>query len=347
MMSHRLTVAGSLIMANSRSKPPAASAPPAPLPQPGNDQADTTNLSPILSARVLLEVCPPAVKDRDKAYAVLRQSFSCYNSFHAVSVPDLQDASEFKRQRDRVSSEDFAAWLRNITGKPLGLYKVSVSCNRASFKEWLARAEALGCSDVFLVGADSSRKDYGDDSLDVSAAALLAKEHGFRCGGIIIPTRRTQFAARPASVDEMDRVIAKIRDHGLSFFTTQILYESEWTCCFLFDLARRMKAEEIPKIFLTFSPFVCTEDIAFARNTLGVYVPADVERLLCGARSMREASISTLLAAWERISSFARDIGFPPDRLGVNVEYMDSRNPRNVDAAFELAEEFGRILRRR
>ena len=36
-----------------------------------------------------------------------------------------------------------------------------------------------------------------------------------------------------------------------------------------------------------------------------------------------------------------------PDRLGVNVEYLDSRNPRNVDAAFELAEEFGRQLKRR
>ena len=31
---------------------------------------------------------------------------------------------------------------------------------------------------------------------------------------------------------------------------------------------------------------------------------------------------------------------------GVNVEYLDSRNPRGVDAAFELAEEFGRLHRK-
>ena len=61
---------------------------------------------------------------------------------------------------------------------------------------------------------------------------------------------------------------------------------------------------------------------------------------------MRESSISCLLGVWERISSFAREIGFPQDKLGVNVEYIDSRNPRGVDAAFELAEEFGRLLRR-
>ncbi len=98
---------------------------------------------------------------------------------------------------------------------------------------------------------------------------------------------------------------------------------------------------------LTLSPFVCGEDIHFARKTLGVYIPRDVDRMLRGARSMREASISSLLLVWERISNFAREIGYPKDKLGVNVEYLDSRNPRNVDAAFELAEEFGRLLRRR
>ena len=61
---------------------------------------------------------------------------------------------------------------------------------------------------------------------------------------------------------------------------------------------------------------------------------------------MREASISTLLLVWERISTFASEIGYPREKIGVNVEYVDSRNPRNVDAAFELAEEFGRIFKR-
>jgi hypothetical protein len=60
---------------------------------------------------------------------------------------------------------------------------------------------------------------------------------------------------------------------------------------------------------------------------------------------MREASISCLLGVWERIITFAAAIDFPPERLGVNAEYIDSRNPRNIDAAFELAEEFGRMLK--
>ncbi len=300
----------------------------------------------VVSARVVMEACAPALSDQEKAYAVLRQSFSCYNSFHVVSVPDLQDSAEFNRRRDRVPNEEFAAWLRDLTEKPLSLYKVATSCTADEFSDWLGHAEALGCRDIFVVGSDASVKRGHDDSLTLGAASRIARDRGFRCGGIIIPTRRTQFAARPASVDETERLVVKLREHGLIFFSTQILYESEWMCCLLLDLIRSVGAHEIPKIFLTVSPFVCVEDILFAKRILGVYVPADVERMLRGARSMREASISCLLGVWERISAFAREIGFPQEKLGVNVEYVDSRNPRGVDAAFELAEEFGRLLRK-
>jgi hypothetical protein len=296
---------------------------------------------------VILDACPPALGDRDKAYAVLRNSFSCYNSFHAVSVPDLQDEGEFNRARDRVPNQEFAGWLRDLTEKPLSLYKVSVSCTREEFNNWLDRASALGCRDVFVVGGDSSDKQYKKGALRVDQAAKIAQKRGFRCGGVIIPTRRQQFAARPASVDEATRLLAKIKKSGFLFFTTQILYESEWMCCLLLDLVRLLKPDQIPKIFLTFSPLVSVEDISFAKKTLGVFIPRDVERMLKGSRSMREASLSCLIGVWDRISSFAGEIGWPKEKLGVNVEYLDSRNPRNVDASFELAEEFGRLFKRR
>jgi hypothetical protein len=304
--------------------------------------------SPLLSAaRVLLEACPPALGDREKAYSVLRQSFSCYNSFHGVSVPDLQDDTEFRRKRDRVPNDEFAEWLRDLTAKPLSLYKVVVSCDRPGFETWLRHARSLNCGDIFLVGADSSSRQQKKGALNLDAAVEIAHQQGFRCGGIIIPTRRQQFVARRASIDEADRLVDKVRKSGLKFFTTQILYESEWMCCLILDLVRRLESRELPKIFLTFSPFVCPEDITFARKTLGVFVPPDVERMLMGARSMREASITCLVGVWERVSMFASELGFPPEKLGVNVEYLDSRNPRNVDSAFELAEEFGRFLRKR
>ena len=296
---------------------------------------------------VILEACPPPLEDRDKAFAVLEQSFACYNSFHAVSIPDLQDEGEFSRSRERVPNDEFANHLRDLTSKPISLYKVAVTCTEEEFNAWLDHAEHLGCGDVFLVGGDSSDKKYRSDALGVGPAARIARGRGFNCGGIIIPTRREQFVERPASTDETRRVLAKILDHGFTFFSTQILYEGEWMCCLLLDLVRAMPPEEMPKLFLTFSPFVLPEDITFAKKTLGVFVPRDVERELKGARSMRETSISMLIDVWYRISSFAKQIGFPDDRLGVNVEYLDSRNPRSVDASFELAEEFGRIFKKR
>ncbi len=303
--------------------------------------------SHLATVRVLLEACPPAEDDREKAYAVLKQGFTCYNSFHAVSIPDLQDTGEFQRERQRVTNDEFAAYLGGLTEKPLSLYKVCSSCTEAEFNAWLDQAEALGCRDIFLVGPDSSDRSIPKDRMSVPEAAGVARERGFRCGGIIIPTRRRQFAPRPASLDETERLLTKVREHGLQFFTTQILYEGEWMSCLLLDLVRQMKPEELPQIFLTFSPFVCVEDLTFSRKTLGVYVPKDVGRQLRGSRSMREESISHSLLLWERISAFAGEIGYPKDRLGVNVEYLDSRNPRNVDAAFELAEEFGRVLRKK
>ncbi len=300
----------------------------------------------ISGVRVILEACPPPLADREKAYAVLRQSFACYNSFHAVSVPDLQDEGEFLRERERVPNDEFASWLRELTEKPLSLYKVVVACSAEELGRWLTRAEGLGCRDIFVVGADSSQKAPRADAMSVGDAAKLAADRGFSCGGIIIPTRRAQFMARPASEDEADRILHKIDAHGFGFFSTQILYESEWMCCLLLDLVRRLDRDRLPRIFLTFSPFVVPEDITFAKKTLGVFIPRDVERMLKGARSMREASISCLIGVWDRLNSFAGQIGFPEDRLGVNIEYLDSRNPRSVDASFELAEEFGRIFRK-
>ncbi len=304
-------------------------------------------VQPIASPRVILEACPPSLQDRDKAYAMLRNSLACYNSFHGISVPDLQDGNEFHRKRERVPNEEFAAWLRGQTDKPLSLYKVVVTCTADEFSRWLDGTRELGCQDVILVGGDRSNKQHKKGALDVGSACAIATAKGFRCGGIVIPTRRERFVKRPASMDEAARMIAKVRDHGMRHFTSQVLYESEWMSCLLLDVVRNVEPEEYPTIFLTFSPFVCEEDIDFARKTLGVYIPSDVRRMLLGARSMREAAISTLLLVWERLSTFAAALGYPRDKLGVNVEYIDSRNPRNVDAAFELAEEFGRQLRPR
>lgn len=294
------------------------------------------------TARVVIEACPPPKRQQDKALALLEHAFRCYTRFDAVSIPDIQDGSEFGRHRKRLNNLEFGAWIREQVDLPLSLYKVSVASARDEFEVWLEGARGLDCHDLVVVGGDSSRKTYG--GLTIDAAAEIAKGRGFHTGGIIIPTRRKSFVPRPASRDELDRLLTKIRQWPLSFFTTQILYEGEWMACLLLDLVRHFEPREIPKILLTFSPFVCDADIDFAKKALGVYIPADVERLLRGARSMAEEAIGIILVVWERISTFASEIGIPQEKLGVNIEYINTRNPRNVRAAFELAEEFGRLL---
>ncbi len=295
-------------------------------------------------ARVILECTPPLVRHREKALAILEHALRGYTRYDALSVPDIQDGGEFGRTVQRVGNLEFGRWLQDRVQKPLCLYKVAVASDAAGMDAWLSEAATMGVSDVVLVGGDSSAKDLPEGHLAVGPASKIARRAGFRCGGVIIPTRRREFASRPASRDELPRLQDKIHNWGVSFFTTQLLYEGEWMSCLLLDMARQLPKEDFPKIFLTFSPFVCEEDLDFAMRALGVYVPSDVERTLRGARNMAEASIAQLTLVWERLSTFAGEIGIPADRLGVNVEYLNTRNPRNVRVAFELAEEFGRLM---
>lgn len=300
--------------------------------------------SAMQTARVVLEACPPLVQHRDKAYAILEHCLRAYTRFDLLSAPDIQDDAEFGRQRRQVSNLDFAAWMRDQVSKPICLYKVAVANDRAGFETWLDRAAGLGCNDIFVVGGDDSDKDYGPDALTIGSANKVAHRRGFHTGGILIPTRRREFVGRPAKLDEIARIQDKIHTWQMRFFSTQLLYEAEWMSCLLLDMCRALAPEDFPKLFFTFSPFVCEEDLSFAKKYLGVYVPADVERMLLGSRNMAEASVGHLMLIFERLTTFAGEIGIPEDRLGVNVEYINSRDPRNVRAAFELAEEFGRIL---
>jgi len=300
--------------------------------------------SALRRARVVLEATPPLQRHRDKALALLENGLRAYTRFDALGVPDIQDGGEFGRSVQRVDGLAFARWLREQVDRPLSLYKVTMSVTAPELEAWLDAAEELGVRDVVLVGGDSSAKRYPEGVLSVGPAAKIARRRGMSCGGVIIPTRRREFASRPASRDELGRIQDKIHNWDMEFYTTQLLYEGEWMACLLLDMVRSLPIDRFPKVFLTFSPFVCEEDLDFAMRALGVYVPSDVERTLRGARNMVEASIGQLTLVWERLSTFASEIGIPADRLGVNVEYLNSRNPRNVRAALELAEEFGRLL---
>ena len=297
----------------------------------------------VASTRVILEATPPLEAHRDKALAILEQALASHTRFDAMSVPDIQDDGEFGRRSTRQSNIDFGRWLLERVDKPLSLYKVSMASSPEAFEGWLDQASELGVREIVLVGGDSSTKGYPADVLPIGPAAKIAHRRGFTCGGVIIPTRRKEFVSRPASRDELVRLQDKSQNWHLAFYTTQVLYEGEWMSCLLLDMVRTIPPADFPKIFLTFSPFTCEADLDFAMGTLGVYVPSDVERMLRGARSMTEASIGQLTLVWERLTTFASEIGIPADRLGVNVEYLNTRSPRSVRAAFELAEEFGRL----
>ena len=146
---------------------------------------------------------------------------------------------------------------------------------------------------------------------------------------------------RPTRVDEVDRVRRKIADYGFSGFFTQILYESEGINRLLTDLVNA--GVRVPRLFLSFSPAMSTEDIDFHAN-LGAYVTEGVRRQLEGAWKMDKASAVLAVELWRDISEHCRNLGLPEDVLGVNVEYV---NIRTMERTMKMIDEFGRWTRPR
>ena len=92
---------------------------------------------------------PRRESDREKAYAVLKQGFTCYNSFHAVSIPDLQDDGEFQRVR-RARDQ------RRVRGVPHGNHRQSPYRSTRSARLAPSRSSAVGSTRPRLWAAATS-----------------------------------------------------------------------------------------------------------------------------------------------------------------------------------------------
>ena len=65
-----------------------------------------------------------------------------------------------------------------VTTIPYPAHRIADLVNRDFFRDWLDQAEALGCSDIFLVGPDSSTKQIPSGRMDVPGAARIVSRPG-------------------------------------------------------------------------------------------------------------------------------------------------------------------------
>jgi len=180
-----------------------------------------------------------------------------------------------------------------------------------------------------LVGGESSQIEYPGPSVLEAAKQARAAGLPISLGGISIPSR----------LHEAERVRKKSAA-GLSFFTTQVLFDSNdivW-------LIQRLNGLEA-RVFLSFAPVSHPRDLEFLR-WLGADIPADLDQFLLRGHSAEDGSAAAHESYFERSLNLAQRIlmdvfdNLPPDPppLGLNIEHI---NKRNLAGAIKMVERLG------
>lgn len=299
----------------------------------------------------LFELVPPAADKPEAIDAAVAGLGSVAALADAVNLPEIHDESQSRGPRTvkfmpRIEPRMLGRRIRNEAG-------MEVVVNRCVVYEpdqlrWLEETgRDYGIENVVLVGGESSQIQYPGPG--VTKAAEQARAAGFDAclGGITIPSRR----------DEAGRIRRK-HQSGLSFFTTQILFDSNdvvW-------LIQQLNGVEA-RIFLSFAPVSHPRDLQLLR-WLGADIPEHLDRFLLrdeggdrgaspAGRSKSEPpdseiySPSYLHRSLDLAQRILMDVfdNLPPDPppLGLNVEHI---NQRNFQPALTMLEHLGGLYNR-
>lgn len=284
----------------------------------------------------------------------------------AVNLPEIRDenrsgprSSHFRRRMEpRIFGRSVGEAFRKERLEVL-VNRCVVYTHWRNQQRWLVRSwKEFGVRNLIIVGGESSQVRYPGPSVTEAAALVTGLlNRGYKrgsdgrrrplevatdlyCGGITIPTRR-----RAGSVwDEPHRLVEKA-EHGLEFFTSQVIYEGESTKRLLadYEAACQKRGTRPRRILLSFAPISEERDVAFLQ-WLGVEIPEEVRRYILGTDSgATSRSIDVAGRVLEGILEFVDERGITVP-LGLNVEYI---LVRNFEVSLEMVESLSRILARR
>ena len=280
----------------------------------------------------LFEMVPPAADKPAAADSAMAELGTVTRLVDAINLPEIHDETRGGTPR----SVKFVPRLepRVLGARILRELEVEVVLNRCVVHDpdqlrWFRETQQdFGVDHIVLVGGESSEIQYPGPNVLEAADQLRAAGLGIGAGGISIPSR----------VQEAERIRRK-NARGLTFFTTQVLFDSNdivW-------LIQRLHGLEA-RIFLSFAPVSHPRDIEFLR-WLGADIPADLDRFLLqaqdGAMASPEACFTRSLDLAQRILMDVFD-NLPPDPplIGLNVEHI---NQRNFRAAVRMLERLGSL----
>jgi 5,10-methylenetetrahydrofolate reductase len=253
----------------------------------------------------------------------------------AILVYDVQD-EEGRNDEPRpfpfiptIASRQYAALLREATGRTVVCYKAAPAHSGNDFQEWLQETRrTYGIRYLSLVGRSSSDTNPPGPSLETATRMATAlTEPGFGAvGGVAIPERH------PAKGDEGRRLLQKT-ERGMRYFVSQIIYRPDAAARMLRAYDRRCKEHgmEPALVALTFAPCGHRKTLRFMR-WLGVDVPAGAEERIFSADNPVETSVRLCQENLARIVERTSDLTVP---VGITAESVSIRRDE-IDASVEL-----------
>jgi len=280
------------------------------------------------------EMVPPAAEKPGALESALAEARKVRHLVDAVNLPEIRDESRGSPRAIKFVPRVEPRVLGDRLQRELG---VELVLNRAVVYEtdqvnWFRQSHAeFGVDHVILVGGESSEVEYPGPRLLEAAEQVRAARLPISLGGISIPSR----------LQEAERVRRK-NAAGLSFFTTQVLFDSNdivW-------LIQRLNGLEA-RIFLSFAPVSHPRDLEFLR-WLGADIPGDLDKFLLRGHAAGDGSLAAHESCFERSLNLARRIlmdvfdNLPPDPppLGLNIEHI---NQRNLAGAVRMVERLGEL----
>lgn len=227
--------------------------------------------------------------------------------------------------------ELFAKIVKEYTSKPLEciVYRALPYVNKKEVEEFLEYVhEEAKCHIVAFVGGPSKHS-----GLSVIEAAELTQQLPYHLcvGGVTL-------AERHRDTGKEDEVVASKVEHGLSFFTSQVVYNADNAISFLKDYHQLCKRENrVPgRIIFTFAPFARQETANFL-CWLGVELPKGTIKRVLSRSSPQERvneAIEICRENLKRILDACERYGVDVP-IGFNAECV-SKHKEEIEGALEL-----------
>ncbi|MBI4173247.1 MAG: hypothetical protein HY519_00845 [Candidatus Aenigmarchaeota archaeon] len=239
----------------------------------------------------------------------------------AINLPEIREESRTGARTvkylPKMEPRIYGQWVQNTFGIEAIVNRCTVYDTIERQRDWLENTSRIyGIRNLVLVGGESSKAKYPGPSVTGCAGLAVANGLEYFLGGITIPSRP----------GEAERLHHKAQ-HGLEFFTSQVLYDSSATKQLLasYDAYCRQHHAMPKRIFLSFAPASSKADIDFLK-WLGVVISNETEsHLLASGRGIAARSIEVECEVFLDIVRFVeeKNIKVP---IAINVEHVMSHN---------------------